>query len=108
MPEPTGPAEVLRAKEAELLAQLEEITRPPQEMGAISFGKRIGDGTPIAVERMTAVTVHDKLTATLAEVRRALERIDEGTYGVCEECGEPIGEGRLEVRPWATRCLRHS
>ena len=35
----------------------------------------------------------------------ALHRLDEGTYGICVDCGQPIDEGRLEARPQAARCL---
>ena len=41
----------------------------------------------------------------LAQVDRALERLEEGTYGVCEECGRPIPMGRLLAVPSATRCV---
>jgi len=41
----------------------------------------------------------------LAEVVRALARIADGTYGVCEHCGRPIPVARLEARPTATRCI---
>ncbi len=98
----------LLAKEAELVAQMEQLSEPTQEQGSISFGKRVGDGTAMAVDRLTAVTAHDNLRATLEQVRHALARLDEGGWGVCEVCGETIPEGRLEARPWATRCLRHS
>ena len=42
---------------------------------------------------------------TLAEIDAALRRIDEGTYGTCEFCGEPIGAGRLRALPWARLCI---
>jgi len=42
---------------------------------------------------------------TLREIDAALERIEEGTYGVCEESGEPIGKTRLKVIPWARLCI---
>ena len=48
------------------------------------------------------------MLATLAQVRTALARIDDGTYGTCEVCGRPIGDERLEVRPWAVRCVADS
>lgn len=38
-------------------------------------------------------------------VHEALARLDQGTYGTCVECGRPIGEERLEVRPHAARCV---
>jgi len=42
----------------------------------------------------------------LKKIERALARIDEGTFGLCDECGEPIGLERLRVRPEATLCIR--
>lgn len=98
----------LLAKEAELVAQMQQLTRPQQDQGSISFGKRVGDGTAMAVDRLTAVEAHDHLSQTLAEVRHALVRLDEGRYGECETCGDRIPEGRLEARPWSTRCVQHS
>lgn len=43
--------------------------------------------------------------ATLRMVERALERLEEGTYGRCERCGQPIPEARLRAVPWTARCL---
>jgi DnaK suppressor protein len=99
---------VLAEREAELEAQLAELTKPPGELGTISFGKRVGEGTSMAVDRLAAVSTQEHLLAMLDEVRRARRRVADGTYGVCEVCGEPIPEGRLEARPWATRCVTHS
>jgi RNA polymerase-binding transcription factor len=101
-------AVVLAERQAELEAQLAELTKPPGELGTISFGKRIGEGTSMAVDRLAAVSTQEHLLAMLDEVRRARQRVEEGTYGTCEVCGEPIPEGRLEARPWATRCVAHS
>ena len=42
---------------------------------------------------------------TLEEIDAALLRIDEGSYGVCEVCGEPIGAERLSAIPWARLCI---
>jgi RNA polymerase-binding transcription factor DksA len=99
---------VLAEREAELEEQLAELTKPPGELGTISFGKRVGEGTSMAVDRLAAVSAQEHLLAMLEEVRRAQQRLAEGTYGTCEVCGEPIPEGRLEARPWATRCVAHS
>jgi len=41
----------------------------------------------------------------IASVRRALERIEEGSYGECAKCGEAIAEGRLQARPEAALCI---
>jgi RNA polymerase-binding transcription factor DksA len=99
---------LLAEREAELEEQLAELTKPPGELGTISFGKRVGEGTSMAVDRLAAVSAQEHLLAMLEEVRRAQQRLAEGTYGTCEVCGEPIPEGRLEARPWATRCVAHS
>jgi RNA polymerase-binding transcription factor DksA len=104
----TDADQVLAAREAELEAQLAELTKPPGELGTISFGKRVGEGTSMAVDRLAAVSTQEHLLAMLDEVRRARARVVAGTYGRCEVCGEPIPEGRLEARPWATRCIDHS
>jgi DnaK suppressor protein len=99
---------LLAERETELEAQLKELTKPPGELGTISFGKRIGEGTSMAVDRLAAVSTQEHLLAMLDEVRRARRRVADGTYGVCEVCGEPIPAGRLEARPWANRCIAHS
>lgn len=99
---------VLTAKEADLVSQMEQLSRPQQDQGSISFGKRVGDGTAMAVDRLSAVTAHDNLARTLEQVRQARAKLDDGSYGRCDDCGEEIGRGRLEARPWSTRCLRHS
>lgn len=98
----------LEAKAAELRRQREVLTTPQQDQGSISFGKRVGDGTAMAVDRLNAVTAHDSLGAILKEVEHALARLDAGDYGICEVCGSAIADGRLEARPWSTRCIEHS
>lgn len=97
----------LIAKETDLIAQREVLTRPHADQGTISFGKRVGDGTAMAVDRLNAVQAHDSLGTALAEVRRALAKLDEGSYGTCDTCAGQIGAARLEARPWSTRCVRH-
>lgn len=98
-------AATLAAKRQALEAQLAEITAAPADLGSISFGKRVGEGTSLAVERLSQIAAHDRLQATLADVIRAQEKLADGTYGSCDECGADIGEGRLEAMPWATTCM---
>lgn len=100
--------ELLAEREDRLQAELAELTKPAGDVGAISFGKRVGDGTSMAVDRLSAVSAQEHLLAILEDVRRARQRLADGTYGVCEVCGQPIPEERLEVRPWALRCVQHS
>jgi DnaK suppressor protein len=100
------PDVILAAREAELEAELAELTKPPTEIGSISFGKRVGEGTSMAVDRLAAVSTQEALLAMLDDVRRARGLVTAGTYGICQVCGEPIPEGRLEALPWATRCVK--
>lgn len=96
---------VLQAKLAEIDATAAAMTAPPEQSANISFGKRVGDGTQMAVDRMAQVGVHDKLLRTRDDVVRALAKLDEGSYGRCDVCGEPIPAGRLEALPSAVLCV---
>lgn len=105
--EPATPADVLRALHAELTARAEALrTGATVPSGGISFGKRVGEGTSIAIERFTDVAIHGQLVQQLALVDAALARLDGGTYGHCTVCGQRIPEERLEVVPWAATCVR--
>ena len=102
------PAAELAAREREIREQLGEIETESrkQTAGGIGFGKRVGDGTNIAVERMTDVAAHTGLQRELDQIRRARAALDAGTYGTCEVCGGEIGTARLEVRPASICCVR--
>ena len=64
------------------------------------------EGSTIAFERSQVGTLVEDARHQLAEVDAARARLADGTYGTCEQCGEPIGEGRLEARPTARTCIR--
>ena len=96
---------VLLARQRDLAERADGLTTPPASPGGISFGKRVGDGTSLAVERLTQVAAHEQLLWQAEEVERALAKLDEGNYGMCDSCGAPIPEGRLEIHPWAVLCV---
>jgi DnaK suppressor protein len=99
----------LRARHDELVAELTALTVVTRDPSAtIGFGKRVGEGTSEAIGRIERVAQADALTAKLADVDRALEKIDDGTYGYCDRCGASIPDDRLVARPWAVLCLRCS
>jgi DnaK suppressor protein len=99
-------AELLEARRRELANELDRLTAAPRDpMAAVSLGKRIGDGTSEAVERISTTAVARRLAATATEVDRALERLAAGTFGGCEECAAPIPDERLEAIPWASTCV---
>lgn len=74
-------------------------------VGGIGFGRRIGEGTKIAVERFAEVAIHDRLQVELATVRRAEAKLVDGTADRCDECGRNIPEERREALPWAITCV---
>lgn len=77
----------------------------PERGSAVSFGKRIGDGTSEAVSRLTDVGVGESLERGVERIERALTKLDEGTYGICDTCGAPISLGRLKAMPDGVLCL---
>jgi RNA polymerase-binding transcription factor DksA len=58
-------------------------------------------------EREKDFSILEQVEAELADVQRALQRIDDGRYGKCEACGAEIGEDRLEAMPAARFCITH-
>ena len=72
----------------------------------MQFGKRAGDHTADAVLQMQRTMTASQLQRVAADIDRVLEKLEEHTYGICDECGQPIGEERLEAIMWALRCVR--
>lgn len=64
------------------------------------------EGATIAFERSQIGALVLQVRRHVAEIDAALVRVDSGTYGVCESCGEQIGEDRLDARPEARTCIR--
>jgi DnaK suppressor protein len=107
MPEPdTGAVRAtLNAHLEEIRRRRGDITKAPERGSGVSFGKRVGDGTTEAVSRLTDVGVVDSLNATEERIERALSKLDEGTYGTCDHCGDPIPGARLEAAPESVLCV---
>jgi DnaK suppressor protein len=97
-----GDLEARRDRARERLAALSER---PERGSAVGFGKRIGDGTSEAVSRLTDIGVGESLERGLGRTERALAKLDEGTYGVCDACGASIAPGRLKAMPDGVLCM---
>lgn len=95
----------LANRRSELSAELDRLTEPPEEGASVGFGKRIGDGTTEAVERLSTTATARSLATSIADLDRALAKLEAGTYGTCDTCGEEIGEARLEARPATSLCV---
>ncbi|MDD9371239.1 MAG: TraR/DksA C4-type zinc finger protein [Acidimicrobiales bacterium] len=76
-------------------AELSHIDQHPADAGSDAF------------EREKEFSILEQVEAELADVDRALGRLDQGTYGRCEACGEPIADERLDVLPAARFCVQH-
>jgi DnaK suppressor protein len=81
------------------------LAERPELGAAQGFGKRIGDGTTEAISRLTDIGVGRSLETGLARTERALAKLDEGTYGICDGCGEPIPLARLQAMPDGVLCV---
>jgi RNA polymerase-binding transcription factor DksA len=64
------------------------------------------EGATLAFERQHAAALLSQAREQLAAVEAALRRLDDGSYGTCERCGQPIGDERLAARPAALTCVR--
>ena len=64
------------------------------------------EGSTIAFERQHLAALIDQAKVHLAAIDAALRRLDDGSYGRCERCGQPIAADRLAARPTATHCVR--
>jgi DnaK suppressor protein len=95
----------LEARRDRARERVATLARRPELGAAQGFGKRIGDGTTEAISRLTDIGVGSSLEAGLVRTERALAKLDEGTYGVCDACGEPIVEARLHALPDSVLCL---
>jgi RNA polymerase-binding transcription factor len=96
----------LQRRRRELAGELGRLTEAPRDpMTAVSFGKRIGDGTTEAVERINTTSAARSIAAMAGEVDRALVKLDEGTYGKCDRCGVEIPSDRLEAIAWTSTCV---
>jgi DnaK suppressor protein len=97
--------QLLESRRDRARQRLAELSKRPERGSAVSFGKRIGDGTSEAVSRLTDVGVGDSLERGLDRTERALVKLDEGTYGLCDSCGAKITPGRLRAIPDGVLCL---
>ncbi len=95
----------LEERRDEMRARVAELAKRPELGAAQGFGKRIGDGTTEAISRITDIGVGRSLETTLARAERALEKLDDGTYGRCDSCGGEIPPRRLEAMPDSVLCV---
>ena len=82
-----------------------EADPSPDDEGELPSESNLADQATDLLEREIDWSLEENSEHVLADIDAALARIDAGTYGICERCGRPIPEERLEALPWATLCL---
>jgi DnaK suppressor protein len=98
----------LKDEREKLVRQLEQNRASAPAVGEAKEGSPYGkkeEGASEAFELEKRLALEKRLMGTLAEVEHALQKFEEGTYGVCDTCGQSVEVERLEVLPQANLCL---
>ncbi|MBW1971628.1 MAG: TraR/DksA family transcriptional regulator [Thermoplasmata archaeon] len=97
--------QMLIEKRNRILNHVTNIAIDSKEIGK-NGTQDIGDEASNIYSQNLLMQIGENEIALLKEIEAALTRIEEGRYGECEECGEPIPEKRLEITPWARLCVK--
>jgi len=90
---------------------LENLARELRELGVDSseergsLGNHLADDGSNMQEQERILRVDGDLRAMLGQIDEAFQRMDDGTFGTCARCGEPIGQERLEYLPFVAYCI---
>jgi DnaK suppressor protein len=96
----------LKEKEGSLLGQLTRAGTRARESGN-DAARDVGDESILDEQKDEQFRSSNADWTTLSQVREALQRIEDGTFGACLADGEPIEEKRLDAIPWTPYCLQH-
>ena len=95
---------LLLKEREQIMGDVKQIHESSQEVGQDGI-QDIGDEAANVYNKQILLTLNENERLRVKEVDEALDRMENGTYGICEECGEPIGLKRLEVKPVAKYCV---
>jgi DnaK suppressor protein len=95
---------ILLKEREDIIGEVKQISESSKEMGQDGI-QDIGDEAANIYNKQILLSLSENERVRLQEVDEALDRIANGTYGTCEECGGPISLKRLEVRPVAKYCV---
>jgi DnaK suppressor protein len=95
------------SRRAQLMAEHERVSAELRALGVdrSSYDEGFADSGQVTAERGEVDALSGSLRETLLEVDAALVKLEAGTYGQCESCGEDIAEDRLEAMPAARLCM---
>jgi DnaK suppressor protein len=88
---------------AELDADLSESLEDSSEESP--YDQHMAETAAVTLDREIDLTLQENARASLVQIDRALHKLEEGSYGHCDKCGKPIGDGRLDIAPFATLCV---
>ena len=88
----------------DLRAEAEQLAAD-REPGDVQFDEESGQGDTMNVERERDLALSAQALAAVEDIDNALAKIDAGTYGICERCGQPIPKERLRALPYAALCV---
>lgn len=97
----------LEAKEKELSASVQRLDAEARNQGGDNTSSDWSDASVIDQQKSEDFEEADVRATTLNQVRDALRRIEQGTFGTCVVDGGPIEEKRLHAIPWTPYCLKH-
>lgn len=95
---------ILLKEREQTIGEVKQIYESSREMGQ-NGTQDIGDEAANIYNKQILLSLNENERMRLQEVDEALDRIENGAYGICEECGGPISLKRLEVRPVAKYCV---
>jgi len=98
----------LEAEKADLVAQLAELGVGESATDALTYDANFADSSQVTAEKGETEALAATLQETLTAVDAALDRMNDGSYGLCDRCQTPIAPARLEAMPSATRCIEHA
>jgi DnaK suppressor protein len=98
--------QALEAQERSLRREIDELGADP-DLDEVAFDADAGfsDRSHSTEERGRIIATTRALRANLRDVERARAKLDDGTYGTCERCGNDVGDERLDAMPWALLCI---
>ncbi|MGE7940745.1 TraR/DksA C4-type zinc finger protein [Lysinibacillus xylanilyticus] len=91
----------------EIEKQLEESERP-QATELSNYDNHPADNASDLTDQLTEMVIDEHRSDNAEEIKRALQAMEDGTYGKCAVCGEEIPIGRLEAMPKALTCVEHA
>ncbi|MHB8263706.1 MAG: TraR/DksA family transcriptional regulator [Acidimicrobiales bacterium] len=94
---------LLDQERADLLAKLSELGYGEEK--GLEYDSNFADSSQVTAERGEVEALVGKLVETLEQVDSAISKLVNGTYGICESCGNRIEEPRLEAKPAARMCI---